>query len=78
VWVYDVPEQRLTFLRRRRSRKNAGDYIPLGRSLTFPFLTVDDVAPWLLDDEPDDGAFDRKVRKWVKTVLRPRLRSKGA
>src|SRR5262249_31118662 len=74
VWIYDVPERRLVFMRWKRTGRRGGSYSPSDTSLTFPFLTVDDAARWLTDDDPDDGSFDRKLRKWVKAELRPRFR----
>lgn len=75
VWVYHVQAARLEIFHLKITGKHAGDYVASGKSLAFPFLKPDEVAAWLSDGEEDDGLFDRRVRKWVRSVLAPRFRA---
>lgn len=71
VWIHYVAKKRLVFMRLKRSLEEEPSYVPSSTSLAFPYLTSDDVLPWL--DVEDDGAYLQKVSKWVRTVLKPRF-----
>jgi Uma2 family endonuclease len=73
VWVYHVRPPRLEIFHRKTTGKRAGNYAPADASLALPFLRPDEVATWLSEGEEDDGAFDRRLREWVRSELAPRF-----
>ncbi len=74
VWVYDITKEQLTFFVMKRSGKKPPEYCPASASLALPFLTPENVLPWLVDQEVDLGTFFRKVQKWIRAELAPRVR----
>lgn len=76
VWVYDVPKRELIFKHLVRSSGDSCAYRAGKKSLAFSFLTLEDVSTWL-ESADDYVVLDRKIRKWVRTVLKPRFEARG-
>jgi Uma2 family endonuclease len=69
VWV--CGESGITFL----VLGEGGSYQASASSACMPFLTSDELYPWVVAQEyPDEVAFRRAFREWVGTTLDPRLR----
>lgn len=49
-----------------------GTYAPSAVSAAFPFVPMDELVRFLLDDEMDDGRWGRGFRAWVREVVVPR------
>jgi Uma2 family endonuclease len=70
VWVYRPRERSLEFLQ-LDARTGGYDAAPVSGS--FPFLTPDDVLPWVADDPDEpDNAWEARLRAWVRDTLAPR------
>lgn len=73
VWVWE--EGRLQMLHLDRN----GEYVPAERSLAFPALKANEVESWIPKDmEKGNTAWAKDFRAWVRRVLLPRHREKGA
>jgi Uma2 family endonuclease len=75
VWVYRPRSRSLTFLHLDAQKAR---YEPSTSGRSFPFLTTEDVVPWVVGgpNEPDRLRRER-LRAWVRDVLAPR-RGAGA
>lgn len=70
VWVYWAKKKRLEFLQLDAAE---GCYAATPSSRAFPFLTPEDVLPWVEADEDEpDNVWRRHLRAWVRDVLGPR------
>jgi Uma2 family endonuclease len=77
LWVFDVPNRRLTFYHRASRGKNKGTYLSRSKSRAFPFLTPADILNRLDDSEDEDNAFVENCRAWAAEVLAPRVRGEN-
>jgi Uma2 family endonuclease len=69
VWICD--RDRLTILLLQAN----GQYAEAERSLAFPALTAAEVHAWVVrDQDEDDTAWVKALRRWVAEVLVPRHR----
>ena len=48
-----------------------GSYSPSGSSAAFPYLPMDEVVRFLLQDEWNDSRWGRALRAWVREVIVP-------
>ena len=72
VWV--VKRSGLAFL----ALGDDGQYAPSPTSALLPFLTSDELEPWLFRaDGAGDLAARREFRAWVEQTLAPRVRPEG-
>lgn len=54
-----------------------GTYQSSPTSALFPFLPMDEIARFLLDDDLEDTRWGKAFRTWVREVIVPRVRNAG-
>ena len=73
LWVYDVPQRKVTFHRLATKGKAKGTYQTTSWSRAFPVLTSADVSERMDDPEFEGCAFFESCQAWARRVLIPRL-----
>lgn len=74
LWLYHPRASRLVFLVLETRKNRPAAYRPSKTSRAFPFLEAQEIVSWITHGEVDDSAFDRKLRKWIRSELRPRYK----
>lgn len=74
VWVYWVKKRVLELLHLGADRQYASE--PVSRA--FPFLTTEDVLPWVEEPQGEpDNRWARRLKAWVRAELAHRYRPGG-